>query len=73
MLGRPAGSTSGRTARREHGREREERERRLDEEDRLPAERLREDPAGGGPERGAEHAGRRPRPDGTRVGAVDRA
>ena len=40
----------------------EQEEGRLDDEDRLPAEQLRQDPADRGPERGAEDPGERPDP-----------
>ena len=54
--GRPAGAGTGRACDAAQREQQHERERHLREEDRLPAEELREDAAGGRAERGAEHA-----------------
>ena len=48
--------------------QRDEGDRRLDEEDRLPAERLSENPARSGPERSAEHPCKRPDARGGSIG-----
>ena len=54
--GRPGGSRHGPSAHSARREQQHQRERHLREEDRLPAEQLREDSSGGRPERGAEHA-----------------
>ena len=69
--GRPAGVGTGRASTPAHREQQHERDRHLREEDRLPAEELREDPSRGRPERRAEHA--RGDPDAQRalVAALD--
>ena len=62
----PADALTPRSREQQH-----ERERHLREEDRLPAEELREDPAGGRPERRAEHAGGDPDAERALVAALD--
>ena len=62
MCGRPAGSGTATVVRAAQRDQREQNDRRLDEEDRLPAQQLGEDPADGRPERGTDDPGERPDP-----------
>jgi hypothetical protein len=69
--GRPAGVGSGRADDAAHREQQHERKWNLREEDRLPAEKLRENPTGGAPERGAEHTGGHPDAKRALVAALD--
>ena len=72
MCGRPAGPRTGFGLEPDQSDEREEGERRLDEEDRLPTQGLRQDSARRGPQRGADHPRGRPRAHRARIRSVDR-
>ena len=54
-----------------HRNQQREGQRHLHEEDRLPAQELRQDPSGGGPERRAEHTGGDPDVERALVGALE--